>query len=518
MLCVLGLLLSACGGTQAPSRTPGTPRQGGELTMSLPVDVISFDPQNAGYDNVTDGSRLAALYDVLLWTDPATGSVQPQMADEMSHDETGLNWTLRIHPGIRFSDGTLLDAAAVQFNWDRHRPRPGSAPSPAATAVAQIESTAVDPADPLALTIKLIGPNANFDRSVAKYLNYIASPAAIRAGGADGVRTKPVGAGPYVLESYAKGQPLVLKRNENYWQANKGLPHLDKLTFVPHTDVTQVIPLMKKGDIDLTLTVYAGDPEPAQAAGLTVNRLHLNGGGTLQFNTKVAPFNNRDARLAVVYALSGAEINNQVYGGRGTQARGIFNATSPLANNQLSAPENDKQKAAALFDKLTANGTRPFAFTYTTTESSLNQQIAQLMQSRIAAYRGVTMNIRVLAIPDYVAQVRGGQTGWQSTVGQSWIDDPEPALFDMLYSQSARNVTGFSDPEVDNALLTARRTSDPAGRRDAYTRVQTVLNREMPFWTYQESVAAALSRPEVTGLQLFNDGLILWDRIGLRDG
>lgn len=518
-VCVLSLMLCSCGGdSKGDSGAVGTPRRGGELRMGLPADVISFDPLTSRYDNVSDGSRLAALYDVLLWTNPVTGSVYPQMAESMIADETDLNWELRLRPGIVFSDGTPLDAAAVRFNWDRTLQAGIARESSSTPSVKQIAKMSVDPADPLVLDIRLNDRNANFDRSVAKSLNFIASPTAIKQAGPEGLSAQPVGAGPFVVESYAKGQPLVLRRNERYWQADKGLPYLDKVTFVTESDVQKTIPKIKDGDLDMTVTVYAADLGSAQAADLEVDRLYLNGGGMIQFNTKAAPFKDRDARLAVAYALDGAEINEQVYHGKGVEARGLFSESSPLANIQVSAPQTNAQKATELFAKVTKNGTKTLEFSYTGTGSPLSEQTAHLIQKRLNAFPGVRMTINTVSIADYLAQVRPGQATWQTTVGQYWIDDPEPLLYDLLYSGSTRNMTGISSREIDNALTLARRTTDPTARRDAYTRVQLALNHEMPFWVYQEALAAAIFRSRVTGLQLFNDGLVLWDRIGLRQG
>jgi peptide/nickel transport system substrate-binding protein len=517
-LCALALLATACGGDSDVSpASQGTPKAGGELTITLPGDLINFDPARSSYENVTDGSRMSALYDVLLWTDPATGSVRPQMAESMaSNDSKGENWTLRLRPNIKFSDGTALDAEAVRFNWQRHLEL--TPPTNFAGSVAQIKTMAVSKTDPLQLDITLKEANANFDRTVSKNLNFIGSPTAIKAGGQDGLTKAPVGAGPFMLESYTKGQSLVLKRNDKYWQADKGLPYLDRVTFLPDIDIQRAIADTDKGKYDMTVTVDPFGLATAKDKGLGTQEINLNGGSMVLFNTTTPPFNNRDARLALAYALSGTEINDQVYGGKGKPARGLFNALSPLANIQLAAPENNPQKAAELFDKVTQNGTKKLEFTYIVPSSPLTEQVARLMQSKLSAYRGVTMNIKSVSIADYIMTVRPQQPTWQAAVGTQWIDDPEPAIYDLLRSSSQRNNSGIKNAEMDAALETARKTTDPEARRDAYTKVQRLLNQEMPFWVYQEAVCAAVFRSKVTGVQLYNDGLILWDRIGLRKG
>src|SRR5690606_34239516 len=72
---------------------------------------------------VAGASELAAIYDVLVRYDAETGEFEPRLAESLEPNDDYTEWTLRLRPGVTFTDGTPLDAAAVQFNLERHKAR-----------------------------------------------------------------------------------------------------------------------------------------------------------------------------------------------------------------------------------------------------------------------------------------------------------------------------------------------------------------------------------------------------------
>ncbi|WP_436788425.1 ABC transporter substrate-binding protein [Yinghuangia sp. YIM S10712] len=509
-----GVPIAGCADSDPAPDPEGTPRSGGSLTLTLPGDAASFDPALTSFVNVADGNRMAAVYGSLVYTNPSTGSVQPQIAESLVADRTGQHWTLTLRDGVKFSDGARYDAAAVKANWVRHQDR--SIGSYQAAAVLNITSLDVDPANPLVLRIGLASPNANFDRTVARNLSYNASPNSLGPENVASLRDKPVGAGPFLLKQWTPGQPQTYVRNPDYWQKSQGLPYLDELVIRFDIDVQRGVESLGKTS-DLTITIDPENIARGRSQGLGVEELRLNGGAMVLFNTAQPPFDDPRARRAVALALDSGEINEKFYAGAGTPAKGIFSATSPLANIQLTAPQNDPAQAARLFDEVTANGAKPLEFTYIAPSAPTTVAVAGFIRQKLGQYRGVSMQIEEVDIATYIRKVRKGAPGWTAAVGQQWIEDPEPGIYDLLHSKSFSASSGYRNPVVDAALDQARQSIDAARRRNAYTQVQVELNKDLPFWVYQEAIAAAVFTSDVTGLSLFNDGLVHWDRIGLRN-
>ncbi|OLT19480.1 hypothetical protein BJF78_10980 [Pseudonocardia sp. CNS-139] len=92
----------------------GTPRAGGNLIIGNDREIVSFDPTRQ------NGNVAAqAIYDLLLRIGP-DGEVEPYMAESMDTSDNGLTWRLGLREGVRFSDGTDLNADAVILNVQRH--------------------------------------------------------------------------------------------------------------------------------------------------------------------------------------------------------------------------------------------------------------------------------------------------------------------------------------------------------------------------------------------------------------
>ena len=63
---------------------------------------------------------MGAIYDTLMRIDPATKTFVPQLAESMTSNADGSEFTLKLRPNVKFSDGTDYDADAVVFGLKRH--------------------------------------------------------------------------------------------------------------------------------------------------------------------------------------------------------------------------------------------------------------------------------------------------------------------------------------------------------------------------------------------------------------
>ena len=113
---------TAPGTSEAPSAAAsaatGTPKAGGTLVVAIPGDIAGTDPLL-----VSDASSsyvLQQIVETLVTLKPGTGDdIVPGLAESWTLSSDGLTYTFKIRSGVKFSDGTDLDAAAVKFNFDR---------------------------------------------------------------------------------------------------------------------------------------------------------------------------------------------------------------------------------------------------------------------------------------------------------------------------------------------------------------------------------------------------------------
>ncbi|MGR6998287.1 ABC transporter substrate-binding protein [Yinghuangia aomiensis] len=509
-LLALALTATACkGGSQqnANGAASGPPRDGGTMTMLSVADSVTLDPFGANYGGAPgDSARMAALYDPLVYLDPTTGKTVPHIAESLTTDDNGATWTLRIRPGVRFSDGTVFDAAAVKRNWEMHAD-PGARSLHRAAAA----GLRLDTPDALTLRITPPAPNAAFDRTVATDLAYIEAPSALDKG-PNTYSSQPIGAGPFTLKSWVRGSKQEFAKNPGYWQKDKGLPHLDNFVVTVMGDADQQFNTLQAGGADITITSSEHLLERGRTK-LNAATIAANVGRNITFNLTRALFDDPRARRAIALALDPADMAKTL-GDDSTPAKGAFNQQSPFFDPAAAQPAPDKAQAQQLFDELAAAG-KPVDFTYLVPQNPGAVKAAEYFASRLRLFRNVTMRVEPLEIGAFVTQIQV-KRDFQATTFQDWAVDPEPRMFNAFHSGSAQNYTGWHNPIADEALEAARTTTDQAARKAAYARLQQALATDLPIWVYSESVQGAVYTGKITGVQLCNTGTVLLDRIGLR--
>ena len=222
------------------------PKHGGTLVVATETGYGGFDATRAG---VINGSVAMTILESLFILDPATEKLLPLLGLSMESSADRKTWTVKLRQGVKFSDGTPFNAAAVAFNYNRildpaNRARARAFISPMERVEAVDEHTAV-------FHLKL--PWAAFPSSVTGPFigGYLHSPTAIRNGGAEYSR-HPVGTGPFLLKEWMPGDHLTVERNPDYWR--EGRPYLDQVTFRPLPDTESRYASLLTKDVDVIWT------------------------------------------------------------------------------------------------------------------------------------------------------------------------------------------------------------------------------------------------------------------------
>jgi len=150
-----GSLLAACGGTSTPSsgaQASESPVPGGTLTFAMSNLTPTLDPTVLAGGGTVGSIELQAIYDTLMVFDEKTGTYVGHTAQSLTPNADFTVWTLKLRPGITFTDGTAYDADAVKFNIDRNI-APTSKASDKALLTTFLASTTV--VDPMTVTFTL---------------------------------------------------------------------------------------------------------------------------------------------------------------------------------------------------------------------------------------------------------------------------------------------------------------------------------------------------------------------------
>lgn len=501
------LLLSACGGgggsAQAGSGPSGDPVQGGSLRAVLLSEPRNLDPAILQNNNRSQGLLGNALYGTLLVSDPTTGAVGSDMAKSFTTSDQGKTFVLTLRPGLKFSDGTPLDAAAVKYNWDRQKdPKLGGSTLQDAKVIA---STKAENATTLTVTLTHAVPRYGSNVTLSS-LNWIASPAALKRG-KQAFDARPVGAGPFTMKSWSRGGMLSLVKNASYWNAPK--PYLDGINVTFSPDATQRLNSLQAGGADLSMIEDWSVVAKAKAANLQVDTQPAGGGQFIAFNLARAPFDDLAARQAVSYALDTDAFDLAVNQGKGEPVATLFPKGNPLHNDvQLHA--YDKEKAQQLFDQLAARG-KPVKFTFTTFKGS--EKVAEALQAQLSPYKNVTVEVKVAEWAD-TGRILGAHD-FDATLAAASFQDPDPVLPRAFLSTSPRNSVGIDDPQLDAALDAGSAAATTAARKTAYETASQRLAAVVPGIFYTREALVAVASTKTGGVSMYGAGSLLADSLWL---
>ncbi|MEX5637763.1 ABC transporter substrate-binding protein [Parafrankia sp. FMc2] len=506
-VCAIALALGACGGGGDSGPGPsagaaGEPVAGGEGRLLLLAEPRTLDPAILGNGYATLAVLGNALYGTLM-TGKDDGRVEYKMAESFETTDEGRTFTLTLRDGLLFSDGTPLNAEAVKFNWDRLK-------EPATRAVNLAEASDIastEVVDDVTLKVTLVNPVPAFAQSVVtSTLNWIGSPAALQKG-AQAFDAAPIGAGPFVLESWTRQADLKLVRNPRYWDAPK--PYLERLTMRTATETNQRYNTVLTGGADLAIESSPVNLDKAEQAGLATDVMDLSGGLFLAMNTRRAPFDDIRARRAVAAALDLEAVNLAVYNGTGRPADLLFADSSPF-HTSTTLHKTDKALAQKLFDELAADG-KPLSFTFTSAPSAENRTIAENIQAQLGAFKNVRVEVKVAEITEYVALRRTHE--FDAAVSSAFFQDPEPRLWTTFNGKSAANLPGIDDPKLNDALADARAATTEDERRTAYAVFEKALVDLMPVVFLARAEPGVIAGKGVGGFVQYGLGSLLPEEI-----
>src|SRR5690554_4889215 len=259
-----GALLAAvavvAAGCAAGPDASDEPVEGGTLVYATgDAEPTCLDPHVGG--NYPQ-ALIATQYLESLVSKNDEGEIIPWLAEEWTPAEDGLSWEFTLRDDVSFTDGTPLNAEAVQANVE-HLLDPATASSTGYLALGKVAST--DIVDEHVIRFNLSAPDSSLLDSLSMPWVAIQSPAAMERG-QDVNCESPVGTGPFVVTDWAKQDSITLERNEDYNSPpadadHDGVAWLDQVIwrFIP--DSASRYSALQGGQVDVI-----DNPQPSDIA------------------------------------------------------------------------------------------------------------------------------------------------------------------------------------------------------------------------------------------------------------
>jgi len=429
--------------------------------------------------------------------------VVPQLA-------TGFRWEdpktllITLRQGVRFHDGTAMDAEAVRYSLNRHLTMQGSFRR---SEIADME--AVEVVDPTTVRVRLKGPSASFLSALTDRAGMIVSPAAAEAAGRN-FGTRPVCAGPFRFVERVAQERIVVERFPEYWDAAN--VHIARVTYLPIPDNTVRLANLQSGAVEFVERMEPDDIRTIQrnrnlrahaVDELGYQGLTINVANGERANTPLG----RDARVrrAFELAIDRAAVNQVVYEGMYTPTRQPFPPANPFHVRDFQPEPRNVERARALLRE--AGVTTPLAIEMTVPNNPDLRQVGEVIQAMVAE-AGFTLTLRAM---EFASSLQAAQRGDFQTylVGWSGRVDPDGNIFSFSRTGGGQNDGRYSNPEVDRLLDAARTELDFEKRRDLYAQVLRIslgqdANR-IYLW-HRKNIMAHTAR--LSGYRPVSDGMI----------
>ena len=302
------------------------------------------------------------------------GAVTPLLAESWSQTPDGKTYTFRLKKGIKFSDGSDFDASTVKFSFDRAK-APGSTNKAKKAVFDNISSVVVQ--DPHTVILVLNNAEAMLPFRLGENTAVILHPKT-----ADQAASKPVGTGPYLLESWNKGSAVTLGKWNDHRDAAK--VRLRRVTFRFINDPAAQVAALLAGDIDgmprfgalQALKQFQGDKRFTVEVGSTAGK------GILAINNRKKPFDDVRVRRAITHAIDRQAFIDGAQEGLGRPIGSHFAPTDLGYLDLTKVTPHDPEKAKALLRE--AGVTTPLNVTLTLPPPQYARKGGEIVAAQLA--------------------------------------------------------------------------------------------------------------------------------------
>ncbi len=458
-----------------PAVAQDKPHYGGELVFPVPSEPPSYD----GHREETFGliHPFAPFYNTLLRVDPNDPSGTkpvPSLAESWTVSSDGRTYTLKLHRGVKFHDGSEMTSKDVKASYDKIIFPPQGIGSSRKGQYQNVE--AVEAPDASTVRFRLKYPQGSFLLSLASPWNFIYK-ADILAKDMTWYEKNIMGTGPFTFVEHVKGSHVVGKKNPNYW--DKGKPYLDGFRAMFVRDSAAQVALVRGERAHIQFRSFTPkDRDNLKAAlgdKIVVQESPWDCILMVAINHERKPFNDRRVRKALTLALdrhAGSKALSQIAIVKevaGVQVPGTPYAASRDELVKLAGYATDINAARTEARKLLREAGVPDGFAFTFKNRGIPMPYEALAIWLIDQWRQVGLNVKheVVESAAYYGQVlRPGNFDVAMDFQCGYIVEPDLDLYKFVSTdKNPSNYSRYTDRRLDELYEKQSRTQDLGERK-----------------------------------------------------
>src|SRR5215471_8715098 len=528
----------ACGGnSNGTSSTSAAPADQQVLRINDGTDPNSLDPTQQTYTYEAAVGRLT--FQPLLMPNAGLTDVQPAAAKSYDVSSDGLTYTFHLRPEAKWSDGKPVVAADFVYGW-KHFMNPALAAGyvdpffdntlaggadysnvdvKSASAIDKfLSGLGLSAPDDHTFVVKLAAP-AGYFKWVASL--WVAIPlrkdvVEQAAGGAfpstDTTKAEAwendpktiVGNGLFKISDYTPKDHLTLVPNANYWD---GPPKLQKIVYSFISDANTAFAKYRTGDLDVlnvpisNVDVVKQDPVLSKQAKLYPKLSTF----WMTYNSKQAPLDNPDVRLALSKSIDRTKLTQDVLKGTDTAIQTFIPKGMNGYNPSLGDPQKfDPAGAKALLQKAGVTPAQLSKFKLLTRDTTHNKTLNQFISQQWNDNLGVNIQLDVIDSKTVTSRIRKGQfdiygpDGWGADYPdqQDWMD---------VYVSNACHSLNWGCPTLpgyDDNIKKADSSRNESDRNSMYKTAQKQLIDTAAVGFIYQAAEYTLIKPYVKDLKI----------------
>jgi peptide/nickel transport system substrate-binding protein len=459
--------------------TPGwafaqeTPKRGGRLRIGSRGGGANETLNPMRNVNEVDIFRVHLLYERLFNYD-SRGGVVNQLAAEASPNKDATVWRIKLQPGVEWHDGSRLTANDVVYSLQYIATKANNAMG--YTELSYINPSDIQRRDASTVEIRLEQPNALLPTSLAARTIWIIK---------EGTTTfdRPIGTGPFKLQSFTPGARSLLVRNGAYRKHNG--PYLDAVEIISFSNETARLNALQTSEIDV-MDEYPLQLAKTVPANGPIRLLRAPRAFTLTMYMAIdtPPFDDNRVRQAFRLMVDREQMVKTILGDLGVVGNDLFWPTDPDYASALPQRAYDPEQAKSL---LKAAGKDNLSVSIYTADAGPGMLDSATILAEQAKRAGVSVTLDKVPGDQYYSdkylKAAFGQGGWSAR--------PLTTQFaQVLNSTAPYNETHWKRPDFDKLTNEARRTIDPKKRHELWVEAQTLLWNEGGYiiWGFQDYV------------------------------
>lgn len=431
------------------------------LVIGSVLDIDKTDPHTA--TNFATVRGLGLVYGSLIEIG-ARNAIKGGLASSWLFSKDGTQLTLNLREGVKFHDGSTFDAEDAKASLERILDT-----KTGAAARANIATITSITAKGRQLVLKMSIPNAPILAALEGVNMAMLSKADIDAGKIGGAN-KPNGTGPYKFVSWEPTQSLKLTANPDYFM---GEPKIKDVTIRVIPTEASILSALNAGTIGMGIIT---DPLIARQvkSNLKMFKTPALAYYALQLNNKVAPFTDKNVRLAIQCAIDREELVKTALLGEG-QVTGPI--TSPAFRSDANARPCPKQDLAKAKEYLTAAGKASgvtFKALVTSTGWATSVAMAQNLKAQLAK-ANITMDLDIVEQATYVP--RWLAADFTATLANNGGRIDPDTMYTRYFTSTGNlnKVASYSSSTLDANFIKGKASGKVADRKSAYTAISKEL-------------------------------------------